>query len=467
MKQLQTAVHAALKAWQTLDGTPTDLLEHLLIVQHERANAVANAVANSVSNSPTTRRLMTNRVLHQGIERLQKQDPVAAQLLSSRFMDGDTMLMAAHRLQLSEDQAKRRQREAIRQLTQILWEQETAVRQARLQQLHSQLPPAGYHQLFGTQEKVAELVQILRNPNAPWVIAVVGIGGIGKTSLADAAVRAAIAHFDYAQLVWLRVLPDQAQDVANGILAELAAQLCPDLPPSATAVQRDHQLRTTFKAAPHLVVIDNLETAVGMEQLLQKLNDFAHPSQFLLTTRVRLPATTTAYNFLLHELPPKAAADLVRHQAQNIGVQELASATDADIHPIFAVTGGNPLAIKLIVGLAAVLPLPTILADLKAAQLTEIEQMYRHIYWQAWHSLSPKAQALLEMMPLAGDIGLKPEQMQTMWQLDQPTVLAATTELVNRSLLEVRGTIWERRYGIHRLTEAFLQSEIIHLPEVW
>ena len=36
--------------------------------------------------------------------------------------------------------------------------------------------------------------------------------------------------------------------------------------------------------------------------------------------------------------------------------------------------------------------------------------------------------------------------------------------LRNRSLLEVRGTIQAKRYGIHRLTETFLRTEIIHWP---
>lgn len=459
MENLQTAVHAALKAWNKLAGTPTNLLEDLLLVRQEKANVVGD--------NPTTRRLTTNRVLHKGIESLQKQDPVAAQLLSRRFMDGDTLLMTAHRLQLSEDQAKRRQREAIQQLAQILWEQETAVRQAHLHHFQNQLPPSGYHQLFGTQDKLGELVTLLCNPTAPWVIAIVGIGGIGKTSLADAAVRSVIPHFVYEQLAWLRVSPQDEGNIADNILTELAANLCLDLPSSATAVQRNQRLRAVLKATPHLVVIDNIETAVGIDHLLEKLNDFAHPSRFLLTTRVRLPAVATAYNLLLGELSYTAAADLVRYQAQNIGVQELVQAANSDIEHIFEATGGNPLAIKLIVGLAAVLPLSHILADLKAAHLTEIEQMYRHIYWQAWHNLSANAQALLEMMPLASEIGLKPEQMQVMWNIEQPTLWAAITELVNRSLLEVRGTTWERRYGLHRLTESFLQTEIIHLPEGW
>jgi hypothetical protein len=41
----------------------------------------------------------------------------------------------------------------------------------------------------------------------------------------------------------------------------------------------------------------------------------------------------------------------------------------------------------------------------------------------------------------------------------------ALHELHGRSLIEVRGSIQEKRYGIHRLTNSFLSVEIVHLPE--
>ena len=43
-------------------------------------------------------------------------------------------------------------------------------------------------------------------------------------------------------------------------------------------------------------------------------------------------------------------------------------------------------------------------------------------------------------------------------------VTNAILELVQYSLLEVRGNAQERRYAIHQLTNAFLQTEIIHWP---
>lgn len=454
LKGLQTAVHTALKSWHKLNNDTVNLLQDLLIVQEEHDH--------TNGDSPTTHRLAANSTLLKGLNQLKTQDSVSEQLLYTRFIDDVKMLKAALDMGMSKDQAKRKQQVAIRQLAQIIWERETAVRHARAQELLSQLPPAGYHQLFGAQEKLDELLALLRSPKPPWVVALVGIGGIGKSSLADAAIRALVSHFVYEKIVWLRVSPEEQEGAPEAVLNKLAAQLCPDLSASATVVKRDHSLRAALKATPHLVVIDNLETAVSLDTLVTKLNDFANPTQFILTSRVRLSTPGLVYNLPLDQLSSTVAVEFIRHLAHNSGLKELAQAPNDALLSIHAVTGGHPLAIKLVVGLADTLPLSQILGDLKAAHLTKVEGMYNHIYLKAWRSLSQNGQALLEMMRLSSEIGLKPELMQRMGDFDETALWSAISELVSRSLLEVRGTTWERRYGIHRLTESFLETEIVH-----
>jgi hypothetical protein len=57
------------------------------------------------------------------------------------------------------------------------------------------------------------------------------------------------------------------------------------------------------------------------------------------------------------------------------------------------------------------------------------------------------------------------EQMAEVSQLPEEELNEAVQLLVTRSLLEIWGSTWQRRYNIHRLTDAFLRTEIIHLPE--
>lgn len=456
---LHTGIQAALHAWRDLAGDAANLLEELLLVQLERA---------SMSSSPTTRRLATNQVLMQGLDMLKQQNPVGADILSLRFMDEETVLMVARKLDLSEDQVKRRQREAITDLTGVIWEQETAVRQQRAHQLQAQLMPADYTHLFGIEASSQQLLTHLQQSASPWVIAVVGIGGIGKTALADQVTRQIIPHFIYEQVIWVQVDPAESHppdETYAQLLAQLAEKLNLRLSPQATGEQRHNQLRQMLKSSPYLIVIDNLESGADVAFMVDRLNDLANPSKFLLTSRVRPPVSASVLSLALAEMPLADSATFIRHQAQTIGLPDLAAAPPEELQRIYEVTGGNPLAIKLVVGLTAVYPLPRILADLKEARSQEIEQLYRRIYWQAWHSLSPHSQTLLEMMPMTAAIGATPEQLQAMSQLDESKLWSAIGELVNRSLLELRGNAWERRYTIHRLTESFLYTEIIHWPE--
>jgi hypothetical protein len=131
---------------------------------------------------------------------------------------------------------------------------------------------------------------------------------------------------------------------------------------------------------------------------------------------------------------------------------------------VYALTGGNPLALKLVAGLVAVLPLPQVLSDLAHSRSDQVETMYKHIYWKAWHTLPPDAQALLQSMPLVADYGALPDQLQAISGLSEAQFWPALQALAARSLVEIQGTTSHRRYGIHSLTRTFLHTEIIHWP---
>jgi hypothetical protein len=342
------------------------------------------------------------------------------------------------------------------------------------------LPPPTYTRLFGFKHAQKLLIERLVNPDAFRTVAITGIGGVGKTSLADALTRQAIRHFTFDDVVWLRagsqslsgepVPPAQQYEF---LIADLAERLWQQGTASQPVEQTEAHVLRALAVRPFLVVVDNLETEEEVAYLLTRLEarigpqlgTQTAPTKFLLTARARPATTAPVFYYSLEELPRSDVAELLRHLAEATGLEEVAKAPESDVEAIYQVTGGNPLALKLVVSLAAVLPLPQILADLSHGRPGPIEELYKHIYWQAWRSLSEAGKALLQAMPLAAGSGARPEQMQAMSGLSDDSFWAALTELTSRSLLEVRGTTQERRYGIHRLTETFLHTEIIHWPE--
>ena len=463
IEALEKAVHKALKAWHKLDDGGANLLEELLLVQARRAEMR--------DQNPALQRLATNQVLDECLQELSQQDPEEARILRSRFLDDETILMVAHQINLSEDQVKRGQRKAIQSLTRILHFKETAAREERVQIIEADLEPSSYKKLYGVDSTLEMLVERLLTPSGTLLLALTGIGGIGKTSLADAVARQVIRHFYFEKVVWLRVPSTPIGQVAspdttlNELMVQLGQRLLPYMPLSTPANQRNLQIRQTLKSIPYLVIIDNLEVEADTIYLLPRLSDLAGPTKFLLTTRSWLSGQTAIFHLPLKELSVTDALSLVREYAQGLGLAELAQAETAQLETIYQVVGGNPLALKLVVSLASSLPLSTILTDLTEAQSPRVEEMYRHIYWQMWQTLSEPGRLLLEVMPMIGHTGSSLKQMEAISGLRREQLLTAIPELVSRSLLERQGSTFEERYGIHRLTESFLRTEIIHWPE--
>jgi hypothetical protein len=463
VEDLNKAVHEALNAWNQIDGTAQDRLEQLILVQERRA---------SISEDlPVTLRLATNDVLHTCLEELALHDQTSANILTWRYLDGDTVQAVANRVHLGRDQYMRRQRQAIRALTQIILNKEQAMRERRAREIESLLVPPSYDTLFGVEDSLHALVALLLSPESPWVVTLTGIGGIGKSSLANASVRHVIRHFHYDRIIWLSIDPQPAKEQDSpdlplsysDVMALLAPLVSPHLRPQTPPQQRDLTIQQLLKSIPHLVIIDNLEVEPD-SQLLTRLHNLANPSRFLLTSRLRPSSQVGAFNLPVRELPPADAVALIRHQAHTIGQHHLAEADDDLLTTIFDHVGGNPLAIKLIVGLTHDFSLPQIIDELTQVHLHEVERLYRHIYWKVWQSLSPAAKVLLEVMPLSSETGIVQAQLQAVSGLDEKQLVNAIQELSQRSLLEVRGTPTERRYTIHSLTRTFLHSEIIDWP---
>lgn len=464
VEELEVAIHQALVAWGDLAGDGETILDSLLLTQRERAQMEEQV---SQPTGPIERRRATNRLLMRAIDELADKDETEAKVLQARFVEGQIIRDVANRLYASTDQVNRYQRTAIKDLAQIIYSQEAALRDERFRILEAQLPAPPYTRLFGLESIKQKGVERLLTPEDAWVLSIVGIGGIGKTSLADAIARELITYLFFDRVLWLRAggrpmsgQPLPSEELFDQLSLLMAEQLFPESPPLSSE-ERRQQLRQVFTITPHLVIIDNLETDESTAHVLAAIQEFTEPTKFILTSRSRPTVAATSYFLSLEELAWADAAALLRHQAETIGLAELAGAEDETIEAIFQVTGGNPLALKMVVSLAAVLPLPAVLADLGRGRPGPIEDLYRNIYWEAWRALSDDARSLLQAMPLVSESGALPEQLVAISGLSETTLWPAVTELVSRSLLEVRGTVQERRYGIHRLTDTFLRTEII------
>lgn len=417
-----------------------------------------------------------NRILLAGLERLAQDDSQSAQVLRLRFADEMTAYQTAARLNVVEGTVYKWQRDAAEKLAEAIWRLEWEARAGRQKELIDRLPPATYTRLFGAGEHLAALEQTICISGPPWLVAVESLGGMGKTSLADALCRGLVQRGEVRNLAWVTaqeqqmslggvLRPVEAPALTSAELVQrLARQLLVTEPDYALLSQtrKEERLAEHFKAAPHLVVVDNLETLADVDALLGHLRRWANPTKFLLTTRRRLLAEADIHHFSLPELGQADALALVRHEAALRNLPAVAAARDGELTPIYDCVGGNPLALRLVVGQLHVHPLPTVLGDLRAAQGAPAGGLYTHIYAQAWQALNEKARRVLLAMPLVPPDGGELDTLAAISQLPPDDLRDGLAQLVRRNLVDARGDLHRRRYSIHSLTRSFLHEQVLH-----
>ena len=460
-ENLKTYVHKALKKWHVVNGDPEGLFENLTVIKSHRKKV--GGVLNKINL-----RVYTNQVLTECMEMLAQKDKLSATILEKRFIENKTITAVSFELNLSPDQLNRRQRAAIEKLTELVYFKEIVLREEKVSDLLSRLLPQTSSVLFGFDNHIEEIVGRVLSPGDARVLIITGIGGIGKTCLTDAVVREVVKTLYFEDFVWIRAesfifkAKDSIDDSDVRVFIEKLAGfiLQNDLPPREIELA----LKQKLTSRPYLVVIDNLESEIDASKLYEYISDFTGTSKFIITSRKRPPIKFGFYCFELQELSRRDSGKLLINHAKRIGLENYSKEISRSIKDIFTVTGGNPLALKLVVGLLDALPLPVVLQDLRLSQPGDVEEMYRFIYWKSWRALGDSSRALLQAMPLISPEGGVLEQLAEVSGLNDTDLKLAIKELFNRSLLERRGTLNKRRYGIHNLTKTFLLTEIVNWP---
>ncbi|MFN2167791.1 MAG: NB-ARC domain-containing protein [Anaerolineae bacterium] len=459
LEELRDQTYEALKDW-TADPIFGSPLSHLALFEQARLDSNGNV------------RLATNRVLEAALNRLAVRHDREAELLRLRFLNQLPAHAVANRLHAAEATIYRWQNQALDLLAETLLDMERQVLQDRVTVLESRLEPPSYTRLFGVDEHRARLLDVLLPAEPPWLISVEGIGGIGKTSLVDAVMRAAIRQTLAGDIAWVSArqqrldLGGRIRDLhtpaltTERLLEELAIQLLPGTPPFTSQAQAMAALRNRFSERPPIVVVDNLETVHDVETLLPLLRRLAGPAKFLLTTRQSLFAEADMFHFGVPELGLPDALQLIRQEATLRNLPQVAGAADAELSPIFETVGGNPLALRLVVGQVHVHPLDSILDDLQAARGRPIENLYSYIYRQAWDGLSELCRRALLAFPLVPEQGGDQALLAAISGLEQPHLRDALQELVSLNLVDGRGDLSQRRYTVHGLTRTFLMEQV-------
>ncbi len=396
-----------------------------------------------------------------------------AWILRERFIADESVVKVALELSVSEATLHSKQAKAQIALAAILWHKEQAERDrvyAQVQEALRKLPPPTYTRLFGVTDRLNRLLDSLRDTDTRWLITLDGLGGVGKTALAREAVEQAVTGGRFVDLVWKtaqreRFVWGERQKAAGPaltletLLDAVASQLgCPEIRRQPLDGKKA-DIRFLLDEAPHLIVVDNLETAADFETIVDELWSLTNPSKVLVTSRHRLVRYEQAHAIRVDPLGDGDAIAFMRYHGAERGIDEVAEATEERLVTIQRVTQGNPLAIKLVVGQIDRRPLTKVLNDLQAAKGDALE-LYTFIYRRSWDMLSDAGRVLLLNMPHLPPAGGDWDDLLAVSGLIEPQLSSAIDELIGLSLLNVGGPE-ERRYSIHQLTHHFVLSELV------
>ncbi|HEY0605806.1 MAG TPA: NB-ARC domain-containing protein [Herpetosiphonaceae bacterium] len=408
------------------------------------------------------------QVLRSALDDITNCSPEHVLLVQDMYLRGRSIEALASERMFDQSSIHRHRAKVVKELTVMLAQQNRqAERNRRMERFHLAQP------IVGSTALVEQIMRQLSNPRGAPVLILEGMGGLGKTTLARQ-----IAYHCTDQTMFTGVLWVSAKQVdfdvwggqrrergaasirVDDLIRELAREL--ELDSRHDLEQLRSEVAARCQQSPYLIVFDNLETLADMTALAPLIDQLVGPGRILITTRDRaleaLPATLPRSYISLAELDLATSCQLLREAAAWIPAPALLQASDADLAQVYAITGGNPLALWLIAGQAVDVPWTLLLRDLvdRCPRGSSAYELYDYLYRRSWEQLRDEAKLVLFAMHRC-EAGVAYDHLIELSQLDQVVFQAAFTDLRRRMLLQID----ERHIcSIHRLTYAFLRVAI-------
>lgn len=332
------------------------------------------------------------------------------------------------------------------------------------------LSPSPHKNLLGREAQIAHVFNCFRlQKNA--IIAIDGMGGIGKTSLAYEAANRALTEKLFDAVYWItdEGLIETGVYTSEYVLNELGNKIGIREFSKQPFQQRQSRLKAYFALHKVLIVIDNLERANdsqdGIVALLYEL--IGDHSQVILISRRRF--LKSVYNVHLQGLPVEHAVKLLTQEADSRGIFKIHQASPLNLAELAEKCGGSPLALKLVVGQLDHQSLQVVIQRMQNVELLttnfqdEYSLFYRNIFWTSWELLTQNGQALLFSISLFSPrSGGTLEAISATCGLSENETRIGIAELWKMAFLEISDpSINQVRYFLHALTHYFAQSDAV------
>lgn len=336
----------------------------------------------------------------------------------------------------------------------------------------SAIPHKTYSRLVGRSDQLSSILSALQDQTQTPIIAITGMGGIGKTALAREAVELSIRVKAFDNIVWTsaateRFVGEEAVKTEvsdfnfSNLLDEIGYQCGQKDIVTAAMEQKKNSARHLLSNHRLLIVIDNLETVPESNELIDNVFQILGKSKLLITSRHQI--RHEAVLFPLHGLDEDEGIVYLREMSKERNINVVTQADVADLVEIYYATGGAPLAMKLVIGQMVALKMSVVLRTLKQAKMHNQDyEFYRFIFKHSWDLLDSNAKkVLIAMRRFAPVIGGTEEAVMAVSAMEETSFHSALKQLVSMSLIDPLGSIEYRRYSLHPLTKYFILSDIV------
>jgi len=336
--------------------------------------------------------------------------------------------------------------------------------------ISSYVPSARLERIIGVEPLLNKITYWLRRKNGPQLISIEGIGGIGKTSVANHVLHRLSQDGDYEGFAWVNartqtlsmsgeILPTSGNvSTLNDVISDLIYQFGQSHMAGMSIQEKIKVLRNITHSNRLLIVIDNLETIAEVSVLIPELIELAGKSHYLFTSRQSLSAYSGVRIFHVPELSLADSRRLVQFEIDRCKPE--LTLTENTFRSLYNIVGGIPLALKLAAAQFGFFPAEEIIQGMSSS-VEEYKNFYIFIYRQSWMLLDDIGKKmLLSMLSMSSD-GEDREWICQMADLSQSEFTHGLGQLRRLSLVELSGTVEAPRYWIHRLTATFLQTDIL------
>jgi hypothetical protein len=332
------------------------------------------------------------------------------------------------------------------------------------------LPSYAVEEFVGRREELAELLGALRDPGLP-LITLTGIGGIGKTALAEEAVRRAAVEGLFTRTVWRSTQAEkfigdgverseEARYSFDELLADILVQSGKSsIAGASTAVKLDAV--SGLLATEHvLIVLDNLETVSNRDALVASLFNILGKGKLLITSRYEIKHPRVHPIVLKEGLSLEDGIAFLKVTASRRNIQALMDASRDTLTRIHSVTGGAPLAMLLVSGQMLYQPVEYTLRTIEKAGINKASyEFYSYIYKNSWSELDgPSRKVLLAMQNFESNPTA--EGLLFTADMQEDDFYTAVADLIRRSLVNFIAGPSEAQYSLHPLTRYFINTDI-------